>query len=146
MILYIFNAWKQTIVVKITFVVIFQIYVVMTTFCLFFRTIYLWFIKTYIFWSGSSKKATFWKFDHFSHSLWSTNSGHEHEKGGHMNPIVLYCTIDLCHIKIYIFLGRKLKKSNFFFNLDTFHTPCGHHIVVMSTKRWSHESWFFITL
>ena len=45
----IFNARKETIVVKTTFVVIFQIYVAMTTSCLFYRTIYLWHIKKYFF-------------------------------------------------------------------------------------------------
>ena len=52
----------------------------------------------HFFWSGSSKKAIFLKFDHFSHSMWSSHSGHEHKKDGHMNPRVLYCTIDLWHI------------------------------------------------
>ena len=55
--------------------------------------------KHTFFWSGSSKKAIFLKFYHFSHSMWSSNSGHEHEKGSHMNPMDLYCTIDLWHIK-----------------------------------------------
>ena len=69
-ILNIFNAWKQTIVAKTTFVVIFQIYVVMTTSCLFFCTIYLWHIKIYIFLVRKLKKGNI--FDHFSHS-----SGHQ---------------------------------------------------------------------
>ena len=42
-----------------------------------------------------------------------------------MNPMVLYSTIDLWHIKIYIFLVRKLK------------APCGHKLV-MSTKKGRH--------
>ena len=96
-------------------------------------TITLWHIKTYIFRSGSSKKAIFLKFDHFSHSMWSSNSGHQHEKGGHMNPMFLYCTIDLWHIKIYILLVRKLKKA-IFLKFDHFHTPCGYELV-MSTKK-----------
>ena len=125
--------------VKTTFVVIFQIYMVMTTSCFFFvlytcyitKYIFFWsgssknaiffkfdnrlvVIKICIFLSGSSKKAIFLTFDHFPHSMCSSNSGHEYEKGGHMNPIVLYCTIDLWHIKKIIFLVRKLKKGNVF--------------------------------
>ena len=64
--------------------------------------------KHTFFWSGSLKKTMFLTFDHFSHSMWSSNSVHEHEKGGHMNPMVIYCT---------------------------FHTLCGHQIVVMGTKK-----------
>ena len=79
-----------------------------------YYTIDLWHIKIYIFWSGSSKNAIFLKFNHFSQYIWSSNGGHEHEKGGHINPMVLYCTIDLWHIKTYIFLVRKLKKGNIF--------------------------------
>ena len=56
----------------------------------------------------------FLKFDHFSHSMWSSNSGHDPEIGGHMNPMVLYWTIDLWHIKTYNFLVRKFKKGNVF--------------------------------
>ena len=70
--------------------------------------------KYTFFWSGSSNKAIVLTFDHFSHSIWSSNSGHEFDKGGHMKPMVLYCTIDMWHIKTYIFLVRKLKKSNIF--------------------------------
>ena len=49
--------------------------------------------KTKFFWSGSSKKAIFLKFDHFSLSMWSSNCGHEHYIGSHMNPIVHYNTV-----------------------------------------------------
>ena len=62
---------------------------------------------------GPQKKAKLLKFDHFSHSMWSSNSGHEQEKGGHMNPMVLYCTIDLCHIETYIF-GQDAQKRQYF--------------------------------
>ena len=48
-ILNIFKAWKQKIVVKTNFVVIFQIYVVMTTSCLFFVLYTYIHIKIYIF-------------------------------------------------------------------------------------------------
>ena len=40
--------------------------------------------------------------------MWSSSSGHEHEKVGHMNPIVLYYTIDL-HI-----YGHEAQKGNVF--------------------------------
>jgi len=93
-------------------------------------TIDMWHIKRYIFVSGCSKKAIFLTFDHFSHSMWSSNIGHEHEKGGHMNPIVLYWTIDLWHIKTYIFLDRKLKKGNVFkfdhFSYSMWSSNSGH--------------------
>ena len=41
-------------------------------------------------WSESSKKAMVLIFDYFSHSMWSSNCGHEHEEGGQMNPMVHY--------------------------------------------------------
>ena len=102
--------------VKTTFVVIIQIYVVMTTSCLFFRTVPMLLayqnIGTFV-WSGSSKKAIFLKHDQFSHSKWSSNRGPEHEKGGHMNPMVLYCTMDFRYIKTYIFWSGSSKKAIF---------------------------------
>ena len=127
---------------------------------LFFFVLYTCGISKHkFFWSGTSKKAIFLKFDHFSHSSCSSNSGYEHKKGGHMNPRVLYFTIDLWHIKTYICFVWKLKKGNVLeilplfhriaivYPFCTFHTPCGHQIVVMSTKKvviWI--LWFLIAL
>ena len=54
-----------------------------------------------------------------------------------MNPLVLYCTIDLWHIKTCILWPGSSKKQ-YFLNFSTFHTPCGHQIVVMSTKKGGH--------
>jgi len=80
-----------------------------------YYTIDLWHIKIYIFWSGSSKNAIFLKFDNFSHSIWSSNSGHEHEGGGHVKPLVRYCTIDLAYQNILFFLPGSSKKTIFEF-------------------------------
>ena len=38
----------------------------------------------------AQKRQYFFTFDHFSHSMWSSNCGHEHEEGGQMNPMVHY--------------------------------------------------------
>ena len=78
----------------------------------FFCTIYLWHIKIYIFLVRKLKKGNIFEIWPLSLSIWSSNSGHEPEKGGHMNPMVLYWIIDLWHIKTYICLVRKLKKGN----------------------------------
>ena len=61
--------------------------------------------------------------------MWPSNGGHEHEKGGHMIPMVLYCTIDLWHIKTYNFLVRKLKKAIFLkFNISGHEHEKGGHM------------------
>ena len=82
-------------------------------------TLDLWRINIYIFLVRKLKKTIFLKFDHFSRSIWSSNSGHEHEKGGHMKPMAHYCTIDLWHIKIYIFLVQEAQKRQYFWILTT---------------------------
>ena len=74
----------------------------------------------------------FLKFDHFSHSIWSSNSGHEHEKGGHMNPMVL---IALVAYKNIHFFGQEAQIRQYISNLTTFRIPCGHQIEVMSRRK-----------
>ena len=100
----IFNARKQTIVVKTTFVIIFQIYVVMTSFFSYY--IHMAYQNIH-FWSGSSKNAIFFKFDHFSRSMWTSNSGHEYEKFCHKYPMVLFGTTALWYKNIHL-LGQEV--------------------------------------
>ena len=40
-------------------------------------------------------------------------TGVNSKKGG-VNPMVLYCTIDLWDIKIYIFFGKEAQKRQYF--------------------------------
>ena len=85
----------------------------------------------------------FLKFDHFSHSLWSSNSSHEPEKGGH---IIHESYGSLLHYRLVTyqnihFLGQKVQKRQCFKIWPLFTL----HVVIKlwswAWRRWSNESY-----
>ena len=135
-ILNIFNAWKKKIVAKATFVVIFQIYVVMTwtTSCLFF-VLYTCGISKYTFFGQEAQKRQyFWHLTTF-HTLvvikqwsWAWKRWSNESYGSLLH--YRHVTYQNIH-----FFGQEAQKRQYFWHLTHFHTPCGHQIVAMTMKK-----------
>ena len=98
-----YNTRNLADVVMTTFVIIFQLYLVMTTPCLVLYYILVAYNNIHFFRSGSSKKTIFLNFDHFLPTVWLPNSGHWHKKCVQKYTMVLFGTIDFWDIKTYNF-------------------------------------------